>query len=95
MKVRRDVKRGKLLQYAERVWSVVDGSEDQRIDKAIELTDIFFKTMNMPTRLSEVDLGTSDIDAILEKLQQHGLVALGEQREITPDISRIILEAAL
>ena len=95
MKVRREAKRGKLLQYAERVWNVVDGSEDQRIDKAIELTERFFKTMKLPTRLSEVDLGSSDIDAILEKLQQHGLVALGEQREITPDISRIILETAL
>lgn len=51
--------------------------------------------MNVPTRLSEVDLDASHIDAILEKLQQHGMVALGEQREVTPDISRIILEAAL
>lgn len=95
MKVRRDVKRGKLLQYAERVWNVVDGSEDQRIDQAIECTENFFKTMNMPTRLSEVDLGASDIDAILDKLQEHGLVALGEQREVTPEISRLILEKAL
>ncbi|MDG1662527.1 MAG: iron-containing alcohol dehydrogenase [Pseudomonadales bacterium] len=95
MKVRRDVKRDKLLQYAERVWNVVDGSENQRIDKAIELTESFFKKMNVPIRLSEVDLDASHIDAILEKLQQHGMVALGEQREVTPDISRIILEAAL
>ena len=95
MKVRREAKRGKLLQYAERVWNVVDGSEDQRIDQAIECTENFFKTMKVPTRLSDVDLGASDIDTILENLQQHGLVALGEQREVTPDISRIILETAL
>ena len=95
MKVRRDVKRDKLLQYAERVWHVVDGNEDQRIDKAIELTENFFKTMNVPTRLSEIDLDATHIDTILEKLQQHGMVALGERREITPDITRIILEAAL
>lgn len=95
MKVRREVKRDKLLQYAERVWHVVDGSEDQRIDKAIELTEDFFKQMHLPTRLSEVELDGSHIDSILDKLQQHGMVALGEQREITPDISRIILEAAL
>lgn len=95
MKVRREAKREKLLQYAERVWHVVDGTEDQRIDTAIELTERFFKQMNVPTRLSDIDLDASHIDTILEKLQQHGLVALGEQREVTPEISRIILETAL
>jgi len=95
MKVRRDVKREKLLQYAERVWNLVDGSEDQRIDKAIELTENFFTEMNMPTRLSHVDLDASHIDTILDKLKQHGMVALGEQREVTPEISRVILEMAL
>ena len=95
MKVRRDVKREKLLQYAERVWNLVDGSENQRIDKAIELTENFFTEMNMPTRLSHVDLDASHIDTILDKLKQHGMVALGEQREVTPEISRVILEMAL
>ena len=95
MKVRRDAKRDKLLQYAERVWNVLDGSEDQRINKAIELTERFFKTMNVPTRLSEVGLDASHIDTIIDKLQQHGMVALGEQREVTPDISRMILQTAL
>lgn len=95
MKVRRDVKREKLLQYADRVWNLVDGSEDQRIDMAIELTENFFAEMNMPTRLSHVDLDASHIDSILDKLKQHGMVALGEQREVTPEISRVILEMAL
>jgi len=74
---------------------VVDGTEDQRIDTAIELTERFFKQMNLPTRLSDIDLDASHIDTIVEKLQQHGLVALGEQREVTPEISRVILETAL
>ncbi len=95
MKVRREAKQDKLLQYAERVWHVVDGTEDQRIDTAIELTERFFKQMNLPTRLSDIDLDASHIDTIVEKLQQHGLVALGEQREVTPEISRVILETAL
>jgi NADP-dependent alcohol dehydrogenase len=95
MKIRRDVKRGKLLQYAERVWGLVAGDEEQRIDRAIELTENFFQQMQLPTRLSEVGLYASHIDEILQQLQHHGMVALGEQREITPDISRIILEAAL
>ncbi|MGK7293043.1 NADH-dependent alcohol dehydrogenase, partial [Salmonella enterica] len=32
---KRDVKRAKLLQYAERVWNITDGSDDERIDAAI------------------------------------------------------------
>jgi NADP-dependent alcohol dehydrogenase len=95
MKVRRDAKRDKLLQYAERVWNLIDGSDDQRIDKAIELTEAFFKTMQLPTRLSEVDLNSSHIDDIILNLEKNGLVKLGEQREVTAEISRIILETAL
>lgn len=34
---RKAQKRDKLLQYAERVWNLRDGSEDQRIDGAIAL----------------------------------------------------------
>lgn len=95
MKVRKEVKRGKLLQYAERVWNITEGDEDARIDKAIELTEDFFTQMQVPTRLSHVELNESHIDGLLEKLQQHGMVKLGEQREITPEISRIILQTAL
>jgi NADP-dependent alcohol dehydrogenase len=95
MKVRRDAKHDKLLQYAERVWNLIDGSDDQRIDKAIELTEAFFKTMQLPTRLSEVDLNSSHIDDIILNLEKNGLVKLGEKREVTPEISRIILETAL
>jgi NADP-dependent alcohol dehydrogenase len=95
MKVRRSAKRDKLLQYAERVWNLVEDDEDKRIDKAIELTEAFFKTMKLPTRLSEVDLDSSHIDDIILNLEKHGLVKLGEQREVTPEISRIILETAL
>ncbi|ECY6091044.1 alcohol dehydrogenase, partial [Salmonella enterica subsp. enterica serovar Enteritidis] len=35
---KRDVKRAKLLQYAERVWNITDGSDDERIDAAIAAT---------------------------------------------------------
>ncbi|UZE97924.1 iron-containing alcohol dehydrogenase [Alkalimarinus alittae] len=95
MKVCRDAKAGKLLQYAERVWGVTEGDDNSRIDKAIALTEGFFKQMGVPTRLSDVDLAESDIDDIMVKLEQHGMVALGERREVTPEVSRKILQAAL
>lgn len=95
MKVRRDVKREKLLQYAKRVWHIVEGSEEQKIDKAIELTEKFFTSMEVPTRLSHVDITKKDIDGLINKLEQHGLTKLGEKGDIDLTISREILLKAL
>ena len=95
MKVRQSSKQEKLLQYAERVWQLVEGDDDFRIQRAIQLTEQFFETMQMPTRLKDVNLGESDIDRLINRLTQHGMVKLGEHGDITPDISREILTTAL
>ncbi len=95
MKVCRDAKREKLLQYAERIWNITDGDEESRINRAIESTEQFFEMMQVPTRLSHVDLGEADIDLLIEKLTQHGMVKLGEHGAITPEVSREILVTAL
>mgnify|MGYP000521866135 CR=1 FL=1 len=95
MKVCKEAKREKLLQYAQRVWNLTDGDEESRINRAIEFTEQFFDMMQVPTRLSHVDLGESDIDLLIEKLVQHGMVKLGEHADITPEISREILITAL
>ena len=92
---RRDPKRAKLLQYAERVWGLRDGSEDERIDAAIARTRGFFESLGVPTRLGAYGLGGAQADAVVAQLQSHGMVQLGEQREITPEVSRRVLEAAL
>ncbi|AAZ27027.1 iron-containing alcohol dehydrogenase [Colwellia psychrerythraea] len=95
MKVRKEQKREKLLQYAARVWQITDGEDNARIDQAIRLTEEFFETMQVPTRLSHVDLGSKDIDLLIERLEQHGMTALGENDDITLAISREILSQAL
>lgn len=95
MKIRKEAKRDKLLQYAERIWNLTDGDEDARIQRAIELTEQFFTAMQVPTRLSHVDLAEAQIDGLIEKLTQHGMVKLGEHKAVTPDVSREILVAAL
>lgn len=95
MKVCRENKREKLLQYASRVWQINEGDEDARIDQAILLTEQFFKTMQVPIRLSDVDLGVKDIDLLIEGLKRHGMTALGEHSDITLDKSREILTQAL
>ncbi|WP_053982061.1 iron-containing alcohol dehydrogenase [Marinagarivorans algicola] len=95
MKVCTEAKREKLLQYAERVWHITQGDDDTRIAQAITATEKFFTTMQVPTRLSDVDLGASDIDPLIEKLVEHGMVALGEHGKVTPEVSRAILTTAL
>lgn len=95
MKTCREAKKEKLLQYAERIWNITDGDDTAKIDRAIELTEEFFTTMQVPTRLSHVDLGESDLDGLIEKLTQHGMVKLGENGDITLEISRSILVTAL
>jgi len=95
MKVCAKAKREKLLQYAERIWNLTEGDDDSRINRAIELTEQFFQTMQVPTRLSDIDLGKTEIDGLIEKLTQHGMLKLGEHSDITPEISREILNTAL
>ncbi|MFT6984512.1 MAG: NADP-dependent alcohol dehydrogenase [Psychromonas sp.] len=95
MKVRQQDKHEKLLQYAQRVWHISEGNEEQQIVQAIQLTENFFQSMGMPIRLSDVKLGESDVDVLLEKLELHGMVALGEKQQVTLPVSRQILTTAL
>ncbi len=95
LKVQRATKRAKLLQYADRVWHIASGSEEQRIDEAIDKTRAFFEGLGIKTRLSGYELGREAVDAVVGQLKAHGMTALGEHKDITPEVSRAILEAAL
>lgn len=92
---RRVQKREKLLQYAARVWGLDAGDEEARIDAAIANTRDFFEQMQVPTRLSAYGIGADAIAHLITQLAAHGMVKLGERQEVTPDISRRVLEAAL
>lgn len=94
MNVKRDTKREKLLQFAERIWGINEGSEDWRIDGAIAATRSFFEQMGVPTRFSDYQLDGSSIPALLAKLEEKGLTALGERQDITLDVSRRIYQDA-
>lgn len=94
MNVKRDTKREKLLQFAERIWGINEGSEDRRIDGAIAATRSFFEQMGVSTRFSDYQLDGSSIPALLAKLEEKGLTALGERQDITLDVSRRIYQDA-
>lgn len=88
-------KQAKLAQYAERVFDVRDGSEEQKARAAIEQTEAFFSAMGNPVRLSAYGLGEEVIEKVAAKLTEHGHAALGEHADITPDDVKQILRLAL
>jgi len=93
--VRREKKRAKLLQYAERVWHIENGSEEEKIELAIARTRDFFESLGVKTRLSEYGVGADKISLILEQLKEHGMTAMSESQDLTLDVSRKILEGAM
>ncbi|QFT95510.1 Alcohol dehydrogenase YqhD (plasmid) [Roseovarius sp. THAF9] len=95
MNDQRGPKREKLLQYAANVWDIREGSDEARIDAVIKATRGFFELMGIKTRLGDYDVATPEIDRIIVALKDHGMIALGEQKAITPEDARRILEAAL
>ena len=95
LQVRRQEKREKLLQYAARVWQIVEGDEEQRIDTAIARTRAFFEQLGLPTRLSDYGLGETDIEIIITQLKSHNLTQLGEHKNVSLEISRQILEMSI
>lgn len=92
---RRVAKREKLLQYAERVWNLRDGDDEQRIDAAIEQTRDFFESLGVKTRLKDYDLEQTAVEAVLKQLEEHGMLQLGEHQDIDLSVSRRVLEASL
>jgi len=94
-KVRKAEKSEKLIQYAERVWSVTEGTIDERLEAAIHKTEQFFVEMDLPIRLSDVNLGEEILEPVLEQLKKHKMTALGEDGGINLSVVRDILQTAL
>lgn len=93
--VRRDVKRAKLLQYADRVWGLRAGDEDARIDQAIAQTRAFFEALGVRTRLADYGIGAEAVERIVAQLEAHRMVKLGEDRAVDLALSRRVVEACL
>lgn len=94
MSEKRAGKHAKLLQYDARVWNITEGSEEARVEAAIQATRNFFEQMGVATHLSAYGLDGSSIPALVAKLKEHGMTTLGENSDITLEVSRRIYEAA-
>jgi len=92
--VQRDAKRGKLLQYAARVWGLTEGSEEARIDAAIARTRAFYGSIGIQTRLSDYGVSVETATEVARRLAARGMVRLGERGDITPAKVEQILRLA-
>ncbi len=95
MQQQRSQKREKLLQYGRRVWQLSHQDEERLIDEAISHTRQFFEQMGVPTRLADYGIAADAVDKLTAKLEQHQMLKLGEHGDITPDVSRQILQRAV
>ena len=91
----REARREKLLQYAARVWDILDGSEDERIDAAISKTRGFYESLGIKTRLADYEVPAATAAAeVARRLAARGLMAFGDRELITPAKAEQILLAA-
>ncbi len=94
LKVCKDDKKAKLVQYGKNVWAL-NGTDDEITDKAIVKTEEFFKSLGLPIRFTDADLNETAIQPILDQLSEHGFVKLGEHKKIDLTVSEKILRMAL
>ncbi len=84
-------KQAKLLQYGERIWGITEGSEEERVNSAIEKTEAFFRSLGLPTRLGDVQIGDDTILEIERRFNERK-VGFGEDGDVTGVLAREILE---
>jgi NADP-dependent alcohol dehydrogenase len=89
-------KREKLLQFADRVWGIREGSEDERIEAGIAQMESFFEAMGLPTRLARYDnIQPGTPHTVAARLESRGQVKLGERGDIAPQTVAEILTRSL
>ncbi|WP_421919792.1 iron-containing alcohol dehydrogenase [Marinifilum sp.] len=66
----------KLLQYAERVWNITEGTDDERKTLAIQKTEEFFQSVGIKTRLGDHNVGQDSIDTISKRFIERGYVGM-------------------
>lgn len=90
MYVLRQQKKAKLLQFGERIFGVVSGTDEMRIDETIRKTEAFFRSLGLTTRLSEENIGIEVINEIERRFNERN-VHYGEDGLVTGSVAREIL----
>ena len=94
LRVLKEQKRGKILQYAHRVLGINTGSEDEVIDEAIRRTEEFFRSLGLTTRLAENNIGEATICEIERRFTERG-AAYGEAANVNGEVAAQILRSCI
>lgn len=95
MEVMFEYKKNKMVQYAERVWGITNGSADERARASIKKTEEFFNSLGVKTRLSGYGVGNESFEIIVSRFTERRWVKMGEQGVLTPNLVREVLEKSL
>ncbi|MCF6765593.1 iron-containing alcohol dehydrogenase [Thiotrichales bacterium 19S3-7] len=96
MTYKKDKKHQKLVQYAQRIWQITSGSDEDKVNQAIEKTKLFFQSLGAKVRLSSFEhFEESKLSIALESLKKHNMVALGEHQDITLEDSHKIYQMCI
>lgn len=91
MQATRKHKGNKILQYGERVWGFTEGSNEERIDKAIRATEAFFRSLGLPTRLEDAGV-SEDVDKEIIKRFEERKWSIGEAGDIDSEMVKEIFK---
>jgi NADP-dependent alcohol dehydrogenase len=83
-------KKGKLLQFGERVWGITDGDDETRVTATIERTEKFFNELGIKTKFREYDIDQAGLAEAGARLDARG-IKLGEHGKLTgADVTGIL-----
>ncbi len=91
MRVMIENKYSKLLQYAERVWGIKEGTDAEKVELAIQKTEQFFNSLGISTKLSDYGIGKDTIDTIVKRFTTRKW-SVGENFSVTPEKVGMVLE---
>ncbi len=92
MRVLSEQKSGKILQFGERVFGITQGNDQERIALTIERTEEFLRSLGLPTRLSDENIGEETITEIERRFNEAN-VHYGEAGNVDGAMARKILES--
>ena len=96
LRVQSQQKADKLVQFAERVWGIREGSREQRIERGIAATEKFFESLDVPVRLKAYEQAKADTPStVAHRLAANGMTNLGERLDVTPATVEKVLELSL
>jgi len=94
MEVMKEQKWNKILQLGARVFHITDGAESERVALTINQTEQFFRSLGLPTRLKEVNIGEESIQKIKNRFLEQNIL-LGEQQNIDGFVAEKILKTVM